>query len=148
MDDDRRQSPLGILLGFLLAPLVASLAFSVLIFGSPIWTWLVALVAVPLALLLGLPLFLVGRLWREPTLPACVIGGWAVVAAPALAVLLSQEVPWDASAFGFVTAVTKQRTIAGWAMLVLMAAWLGCFGAFGGAVFWMIAKLGSPERTR
>lgn len=130
-------------LAFLIAPGVASLGFAILL-GSPRFVGLVALYAYPIALLVGLPAYLVLRLWGRLTLLRATIGGGLVVALPVLAALLSRDVPWEARSYGWVTATNRQRTVAGYVELVAVSAFLGSFGALGGALFWLIVRPSRP----
>lgn len=127
-------------LGVILAPLAPSALFAQLVFGSVIWTPLVALYAVPIAIVVGVPLYLMLRRVVRPRLLNAALAGGLTAAAPVLAWLSAREVPWHASSFGYVTAVDRQWTLAGWIEMVGLSLFVFCFGAVGGCVFWLVAR--------
>lgn len=136
---DKAKEAGRVALGIVLAPLAASALFAQFVFGSVIWTPLVALYAVPIALVIGVPLYLMLRRMVRPRLRNAVLAGGLAAAGPVLAWLVAREVPWHASTFGYVTAIDRQWTLAGWIEMIGLSLFVFCFGAVGGCVFWLVA---------
>jgi hypothetical protein len=95
------------------------------------------------AILLGLPLFLILRSTRWINAISSTVGGFIVGVIPGA--FLSW--PWSpgsatsVSIRGVPTIVDGIPTAAGWAQYVEISFYLGCFGAVGGFVFWLVLKL-------
>jgi hypothetical protein len=108
-------------------------------------------VALAHAVLLGLPLFLIGRAKALVNLASCLGGGFLVGASP-IGVLTWPE--WgrhyhsNASIDGVPTIVDGVPTAAGWLNYAEGLLQFGAYGALGGFTLWLVLKwLGAPAPT-
>ena len=107
-------------------------------------------VALPLTVVVGVPLFLVLRKHVRPSFWACSLAGAAVLCLPVLVFLLvdltMKEVP-DMAAYGHVTVLHGQRTIWWWLEIAVAFGGAAALGLVAGFVFWLIAAAGlKPEK--
>lgn len=135
-----------------IAPLIASFLYTAYIVGlnSNFFSWLglVALLgAYPATILLALPIYLVGRARRRPSLAlVCTMAGLVALGPWIILEILPSPLPNSTLAeYGVGNALLVQdgtRTPTGWLWQIADWSKTFAFGAVGGAVFWLIVFYG------
>ncbi len=149
--DQQRPRPGRLILAFLVAPLAPSaLVATATIFdgvdngGYGRWFAFVAVVAIPTALLFGVPAYFFLRNRVKPRLAYIVLTGGLVATAPWL-LLVGFDLPYFASSGQRVTIQGGARTLWGWLEWLSSISWIFALGMIGGLAFWLVA-LGLPGR--
>lgn len=103
--------------------------------------------AYPIALVLGVPAYLVFRKRLRPTILNCAAVGAAVAALPwlLLGLLFSPDYAYSN---GHVTHQNGHITLWGLFDLAVFTGWIGLFGAGAGVLFWLITVPGAPRTAR
>lgn len=147
-----------VILGFIIAPLVAALLLAALV---PLYAGLHSLPerifrTLPLYLVVGgyvptiifgIPAYFLLRKRLRPTAVNCALIGAAVAIAPWFILRLVTPLPNEAFSGGHVTVLHQYYTFWGWLDLATNVGYLFLLGAFAGFVFWFVAAF-RPNKKR
>lgn len=103
--------------------------------------------AYPLTAILGVPAFFLLRRTFAPTLLTCTLAGACIAVLPLIIVSLV-AVPESATVDGRATVVDGSRTLFGWIFVLTVISQIALYGAFGGAMFWLVGfagRCGTPS---
>jgi hypothetical protein len=139
-------------LGFVVAPGAAAFVFSSI---SPLYAGLpnlsdrvlrtaeaVSWVVYPIAVILGIPLYLGLKGRVRPSAVNLAIAGAAVAATPWLALSVIAT-PDEASTGDVITVHHHLRTLVGWLEELKFVGEIALFGAFAGLMFWACISIGN-----
>jgi hypothetical protein len=102
--------------------------------------------ALPTALVIGVPVFLVLRTRIAPSAINCIVAGSIVAAFPWLILTVLPQTGVDyAFDNGHTTIVNGQKTVWGWIQVAQFVIEVGAFGLIGGFVFWVVAIAGGRK---
>jgi hypothetical protein len=147
-----------VVVGFLLAPAVASLAMAFAMpaydglpsFAERVWKTAqiyAVLGAYPITLMLGLPFYFMLRRHFAPTLLNCAVAGAAVAAIPLSFLILLPTGMSQESVGGYATVIDGRRTGYGWLLGGESVLEIAAFGLIGGLVFWLVVVASRGKGT-
>ncbi len=157
---DRKQASIPLwrlILGFLIAPLVAALAIAIIqpaydgldSYSDRIYRTTIAFAVFggyPWALLFGIPAYFALRNRARASVLNCALVG-AVIASFPWFVLGLLFRPDYAESDSRVTVLNGSRTLAGWFEFGELIAFVAVSGAFAGAVFWLVVAAGKSRSS-